>query len=102
MNKLKAGDTVIVLKGRSRGTIGEIKSLTGSKVVVEGANVVKKHVKPNPNKGEQGGILEREMPIHVSNVAIVNPVSQKKDKVVIKKVDGKNVRHYASTGEQIV
>ena len=103
MKKLRTGDTVVVLKGKSKGVTGAIKAFASdNKVVVEGANVMKKHVKPNPNLGTQGGIQEKEQPIHISNVAILNPVSNKKDKVIIKQVEGKNERFYASTGEQIV
>lgn len=104
MQKIKTGDNVIVMTGKSKGHTGRVlKILSKSKrVLVEGANIVKKHVKPNPNKNEKGGIHEREAAIHVSNVAILNPVSNKADRVGVKTLnDGKKVRYFKSNDEVI-
>lgn len=102
MNKLKTGDSVIVLKGRSKGHVGNIKKFTdNNKVIVEGANIVKKHQKPNPRTQQSGGIVDFESPMDISNVAIMNAVTSAKDKVKIKEIDGKKHRVYASNQEQI-
>ena len=103
MNKIRKGDEVIVLAGRDKGKRGKV-SLRKDEthVLVEGINLVKKHTKPNPLKGATGGIVEKTMPIHQSNVAIFNAVSGKADKVGIKLLaDGKRVRVYKSSGEEI-
>ncbi|WP_423063450.1 50S ribosomal protein L24 [Candidiatus Paracoxiella cheracis] len=103
MQKIKKDDMVVVLVGRDKGRSGKvIKVLPKSRVLVEGVNMAKKHVKPNPNKGEQGGILEREAGIHVSNVAVLNPVTKKGDRVGIKRLeDGTKVRYFKSNDEVI-
>ena len=105
MRKLRTGDTVKVMKGRSRGTIGKVKRIirkNGMRVVVEGANVAKKHVKPNPNINEQGGIKEIDMPMAIANVAIYNQATGKADRVGFKQLeDGRRVRIYKSTQETI-
>ncbi|MCH9643320.1 MAG: 50S ribosomal protein L24 [Gammaproteobacteria bacterium] len=103
MNKIKQGDTVTVLAGKDKGRNGKVlKFLAKNRVLVEGVNMVKKHVRPNPNKQEQGGILEREAGIHVSNVAILNPTSNKADRVGFKSLeDGKKVRCFKSNNEVI-
>ncbi len=102
MNKIRTGDEVIVIAGRDKGKRGKVLSRTDEQhVVVEGVNVVKKHAKPNPMKGITGGIVEKTMPIDQSNVAIFNAVSGKADRVGIKVADGKRVRVYKSSGEQI-
>lgn len=106
MQKIKKGDEVIVIAGRSKGAHGAVlkfKSKTNNDfIVVEGANTVKKHVKPNPNAGIEGGIMEREAPLHISNVAIYNPATKKADKVGIKTLeDGRKVRVFKSNQEQI-
>ena len=103
MNKIRKGDEVIVLAGRDKGKRGKV-SLRKDEthVLVEGINLVKKHTKPNPLKGTTGGIVEKTMPIHQSNVAIYNAVSGKADRVGIKLLaDGKRVRVYKSSGEEI-
>ena len=103
MNKIRKGDEVIVLTGRDKGKRGAI-SLRGDEdhVVVDGINVVKKHVRPNPLKGTTGGIVDKTMPIHQSNVAIFNPATGKADSVGIKLLaDGKKVRVFKSSGEEI-
>jgi len=103
MNKLIKGDEVIVIAGRDKGKRGKV-SLRSDEdhLVVEGINLVKKHTKPNPMKGTTGGIVEKSMPIHQSNLAIYNAVSGKADRVGIKLLaDGKKVRVFKSSGEEI-
>ena len=104
MRKIKKGDEVIILSGKSRGMRGKILKVSsgGSKVVVEGANLMKKHVKPNPNANVPGGIVERETPLHISKVAIYNPITSKADRVFFKVLDsGKKVRCFRSNGEML-
>ena len=103
MNKIRKGDDVIVLAGRDKGKRGKITlRKDDSNVMVEGINLVKKHTKPNPLKGAIGGIVEKSMPIHQSNVAIFNAATGKADRVGIKLLaDGKRVRVYKSSGEEI-
>jgi large subunit ribosomal protein L24 len=102
MNKIRKGDEVIVLAGRDKGKRGKV-ALRSSEthVVIEGLNLVKKHTKPNPMKGTTGGIVEKSMPIHQSNVAIFNPASGKADRVGIKVEGDKRVRVFKSSGEEI-
>ncbi len=103
MNKIRRNDEVVVTTGRDRGKRGKVlKVLENGKVLVSGAQIVKKHVKPNPNRGTAGGILEQEAPIDISNVAIFNAESGKADKVKFRTLeDGTKVRVYKSTGEMI-
>lgn len=103
MNKLKKGDSVIVISGKDKGKKGEIiKVIEPDKLLVTNINLAKKHVKPNPNKEETGGIIEREMPLHISNVMMFNPITKKRDKIGFKKLeDGKKVRIYKSNKEVI-
>jgi len=103
MKKLKKGDSVIVISGKDKGKKGEIlKIIEPDKLVISNINLAKKHVKPNPNKQETGGILEREMPMHISNIMILNPLTKKGDKIGFKKLeDGKKVRIYKSNQEVI-
>ena len=103
MNKIRKGDEVIVLAGRDKGKRGKVSlRKDDSHLVVEGVNIVKKHAKPNPMKGQQGGIVDKTMPIHQSNVAIFNVAIGKADRVAIKmQADGKRVRVYKSSGEEI-
>lgn len=103
IKKIKKDDIVIVITGRDKGRQGKVlKVLSNSRLLVEGINLVKKHVKPNPNKNEQGGILEHELSIHVSNVAIYNPVAKKADRVGIKTLEDRSkVRIFKSNGEVI-
>lgn len=100
MNKIHKGDTVIVLAGKDKGKRGTVSlRVDEDRVVVEGVNMVKKHVKPNPTKGTQGGVVDKTMPIHQSNVAIFNGSTGKADRVGIKLLDGgKKVRVFKSTG----
>ena len=103
MNKIRKGDEVIVIAGRDKGKRGKVTlRKDDSHVLVEGINLVKKHTKPNPMKGTTGGIVEKAMPTHQSNIAIFNAVSGKADRVGIKlQADGKRVRVYKSSGEEI-
>ena len=103
MNKIRKGDQVIVIAGRDKGKRGVVSlRKDDSHIVVDGVNLVKKHTKPNPMKGEAGGIVEKTMPMHQSNVAIFNAVSGKADRGGSKlSADGKRVRVYKSTGEEI-
>jgi len=101
MNKIKKGDEVIVLTGKDKGKRGQVLSVVSAdKVLVEGINSVKKHQKPNPNKGIEGGIVQKQMPINVSNVAIYNAQTEKADRVGFKILeDGKKVRFFKSNNE---
>lgn len=103
MEKIRKGDGVVVVAGRDKGKRGTvINRLDNEMLLVEGVNRVKKHTKPNPMKGDQGGIIEKEMPIHLSNVALFNPATQKGDRVGIKVLeDGRKVRVFKSSGEQV-
>ncbi len=103
MNKIRKGDEVIVTTGKDKGKRGIVlRVLDTDQVVVEGAGVVKKHAKPNPMRGVTGGIIEKEMPIHVSNVALFNSATQKGDRVGFKLLeDGRKVRVFKSNGEVV-
>ena len=103
MNKMRKGDGVIVITGKDKGKRGTVvRRVDADHVVVEGVNRVKKHVKPNPMKGEQGGIVEKEMPIQISNVALFNPATQKADRVGFKTLDdGRKVRVFKANGEVV-
>ena len=103
MEKIRKGDDVVVITGKDKGKRGTVASrVDDDHLVVDGVNVVKKHVKPNPMKGTTGGIVEKSMPIHQSNLAIYNAVSGKADRVGIKLLaDGKKVRVFKSSGEEI-
>ncbi|BDI08174.1 50S ribosomal protein L24 [Sphaerotilus microaerophilus] len=103
MNKIRKGDEVIVLTGRDKGKRGSVSlRVDDDHLVVDGVNVAKKHVRPNPLKGTTGGIVDKTMPIHQSNVAIYNPATGKADRVGIKLLaDGKKVRVFKSSGEEI-
>lgn len=101
MRKIKKGDDVIITTGKDKGKRGTVlRIVSADLVVVEGANKVKKHQRPNPNKGTAGGIVEMEKPIQISNVAIFNPATQKADRVGIKTLEDKRkVRYFRSNGE---
>jgi large subunit ribosomal protein L24 len=103
MNKIRKGDEVVVIAGRDKGKRGKISLRTDdSYVLVDGINLVKKHTKPNPLKGAAGGIIEKSMPIHQSNVAIFNAATGKADRVGIKLLaDGKKMRVFKSSGDEI-
>jgi large subunit ribosomal protein L24 len=102
MRKIKKGDNVVVIAGRDKGKRGDVTRVLEDQVLVAGINQVKKHQRPNPMKGEQGGIVTKEMPIHVSNVAIWNPITKKADRIGLRTLeDGRKVRFYKSNGELI-
>ena len=105
MKRIRTGDTVIVIAGKSKGQTGKILRVLGERLVVEGANLIKKHVKPNPQINQQGGIVTKEASINVSNVAMYNPISKKADKVGFKFVDkngaNQKVRYFKSNNELI-
>ncbi|MCB1788043.1 MAG: 50S ribosomal protein L24 [Gammaproteobacteria bacterium] len=101
-SKIRKGDDVIVLAGKDKGKRGTVLRVDGEKVVVENVNLAKKHVRPNPNRGEQGGIIDKEMPLDISNVALFNPASSKGERVGFKTLDdGRKVRVFKSTGEVV-
>jgi large subunit ribosomal protein L24 len=101
--KIRSNDEVIVIAGKDKGKTGKVTQVLTSedKVIVEGINVVKKAVKPNPQLGEQGGLIDKEMPLNVSNVAILNPTTGKADRVGFRVEDGKKVRFFKSNNELI-
>jgi large subunit ribosomal protein L24 len=103
MHKIRKGDDVIVTTGRDKGKRGTVlKIVDVEHVLVEGANRVKKHQRPIPMKGVTGGIVDKEMPLHVSNVALYNPGTKKADRVGIRVLeDGRRVRYFKSNGEVI-
>lgn len=103
MRKIRKGDEVVVITGKDKGKRGAVlRVLSDEFLLVEGANRVKKHEKPNPMKGTTGGIVEKEMPIRVSNVAVFNPTTQKADRVRVRTLDdGRRVRVYRSNGEML-
>jgi large subunit ribosomal protein L24 len=103
LKKIKKGDQVIVLSGKDKGRTGTVlRMLNNSKVLVENVNIVKKHQKGNPNTGQEGGIIEKEMPIHISNVMLLNPITNQPDKVGIKTLeDGTKVRFFRSNNEVV-
>lgn len=104
MQKIKKGDEVEVIAGKDKGKRGKVTRMFNaeSRLLVEGVNLVKKCLRGNPQRGEQGGIIDREAPIHTSNVALVNPTTQKIDKVGIRILeDGRKVRYFKSNNEQV-
>ena len=103
MKKIRKGDMVVLITGRDKGRKGAvIEVLADDRVRVEGLNMIKKHEKPNPNQNRPGGIIEREAPLHISNVAIFNPATQKADRVGFKALgDGRRVRVFKSNKEMI-
>ncbi len=102
MDKIRKGDEVIVLTGKDKGKRGVVQQrIDAEHVVVDGVNVAKKAVRPNPMTGATGGIVDKLMPIHVSNVALFNAATGKADRVGVKLVDGKRVRVYKSSGEVV-
>lgn len=102
MDKIRTKDEVIVLTGKDKGKRGVVtQRVDANHLVVDGINVAKKAVKPNPMTGSTGGIVDKLMPIHISNVALFNAATGKADRVGIKAVDGKKVRVYKSTGEVV-
>jgi large subunit ribosomal protein L24 len=102
MRKIKKGDDVVIITAKDKGKRGSVLRVIDDRVVVENCNMAKKHIKPNPNTGETGGIVEKEMPLHISNVALFNPATNKADRVGIKILeDGRKVRYYKSNSEVV-
>jgi large subunit ribosomal protein L24 len=103
MQRIKKGDEIIVIAGRDKGKRGTVlRRVDADHVVVEGVNRVKKHQRPNPMKGETGGIVEKDLPIHISNIALYNPATQKADRAGVKTLDdGRKVRVFKGNGEQV-
>ena len=103
MSRIKKGDEVVVLAGRDKGKRGTVlRRIDDDHVVVEGVNRVKKHQRPNPMKGVTGGIVDKDLPIHISNVALFNPATKKGDRVGAKTLDdGRKVRVFKDNGEQV-
>jgi large subunit ribosomal protein L24 len=102
MSKIKRDDEVIVLAGKDKGKRGRVRKVVDAdRVIVSGVNMIKKHTRPNPQAGIQGGIVEREAPIQVSNVAIFNPETSRGDRIGYQVEDGKKVRVYKSSGAAI-
>ena len=99
--KLREGDEVIVISGREKGKRGNIKSITGEKCVINDLNLSNRHTRPNPQLGIPGGIVEKEMPIHLSNVMIWNSATKKQDKVAFKKEKEKKIRVFRSSSKEI-
>jgi len=103
MRRIKKGDDVIVIAGKDKGKRGSVvRILDNDRAVVESVNVVKRHTKPNPQKGVPGGIIEKEMPIHISNIAMYNPATGKGDRIGFRFLaDGRKVRIFRSTDEVV-
>ena len=103
MSKIKRGDDVVAITGRDKGKRGTVlRLMSDSHLVVEGINKVKKHERPNPMKNTTGGMVDKEMPLHISNVALFDPATKKADRAGIKTIDGgKRVRYFKSNGEVI-
>ena len=102
MNRIRKGDQVVVITGKDKGKRGEVVRVAGDKVVVSNINIVKRHTKPNPQAGQPGGVIEREAPIHISNVMLFNAAANKGDRVGFKTLDdGRKVRTFRSSGEVV-
>ena len=103
MNKIRKGDEIVVTSGKDKGRRGTVlQNLDNERVLVEGINIAKKHVKANPNAGEQGGIVDREMPLDISNVLVFNPKTKKGERVGIQvSADGEKLRVFRQSGEQV-
>ena len=103
MQRIRKGDEIVVIAGRDKGKRGTVlRRIDADHVVVEGVNRVKKHQRPNPMKGQTGGIVDKDLPIHVSNVALFNPATKKADRIGVKTLqDGRKVRVFKDNGEQV-
>ena len=102
MNRIKKGDQVVVIAGKDKGKRGDVVRVAGDKVVVANINVIKRHTKPNPQAGQPGGVIEREAPIHISNVMLFNPASGKGERIGTKVLeDGRKLRVFRSSGEAV-
>ena len=103
MMKIRQNDEVIVIAGKDKGSVGTVTKVLGAKVIVEGYNLAKKHIRPNPQEGIQGGIEDKEMPMSISNVAIYNPTTKKADRIGVRVNDkGVKERFFKSNGETVV
>ena len=102
MNRIRKGDQVIVTAGKDKGKKGDVVRVAGDKIVVSNINIIKRHTKPNPQAGQPGGVIEREAPIHISNVMLFNPASGKGERVAFKVLeDGRKLRVFRSSGEAV-
>ena len=102
MNRIRKGDQVVLIAGKNKGQRGEVLRVAGDKVYVQNVNLVKRHTKPNPQANQPGGIIEREAPVHASNVMLYNAASNRAERVGFKTLgDGRKVRVYRSTGEVV-
>jgi large subunit ribosomal protein L24 len=103
MQRIKKGDEVVIVTGRDKGKRGTVlRRVDAQYVVVEGVNRVKKHTRPNPMKGVTGGIVDKDMPIHISNIALFNPATKKADRAGVKSLEnGRKVRIFKANGEQV-
>ena len=102
MNRIKKGDQVIVTAGKDKGKKGDVVRVAGDKVVVSNINIIKRHTKPNPQANQPGGVIEREAPIHVSNVMHFNPATGKGERIAFKVLeDGRKLRVFRSSGEAV-
>jgi large subunit ribosomal protein L24 len=102
MNRIRKGDQVVVISGKDKGKRGDVVRMAGDKLVVSNVNVIKRHTKPNPQAGQPGGVIEREAPIHISNVMLFNPATGKGERVGFKVLeDGRKLRVFRSSGEAI-
>ena len=102
MNRIKKGDQVVVTAGKDKGKRGDVVRVAGDKLVVSNINVIKRHTKPNPQANQPGGIVEREAPIHVSNVMLFNPATGKGERIGTKVLeDGRKLRVFRSSGEAL-
>ena len=102
MNRIKKGDRVVVTAGKDKGKQGDVVSVAGDRVVVSNINIIKRHTKPNPQANQPGGVVEREAPIHISNVMLFNPASGKGERIGIKELeDGRKLRVFRSSGEAV-
>lgn len=101
-NRIKKGDHVVVIAGKDKGKRGDVVRVIGEKVVVANINIIKRHTKPNPQAGQAGGVVEREAPIHASNVMPFNPATGKGERIGIKTLeDGRTLRVFRSSGEAL-
>ena len=102
MKKIRKGDEVTIIAGKDKGKRGTVLSVVDDKLVIEGINLAKKHVKANPNTGERGGIVSKSMPIHRSNVMVYDPVSQKGSRIGVRVLkDGQRVRYFKSSDQAV-
>lgn len=102
MNRIRKGDQVLVITGKNKGQRGDVLRVEGDRVVVSNVNLIKRHTKPNPQANQAGGIVEREASIHISNVQLFNPATNKGERVGIKTLEDKRkVRVFRSSGEQV-